>query len=37
MDTLLILQLVILLFSVVIHEVSHGVVALLQGDTTAKY
>lgn len=28
---------VILLFSVIIHEVSHGVSALWQGDTTAKY
>lgn len=37
MDESLILQLAILLFSVVIHEVSHGVIALLQGDNTAKY
>lgn len=28
---------VILLYSVIIHEVSHGVSALWQGDTTAKY
>ena len=28
---------VILLYSVIIHEVSHGVVALWLGDTTAKY
>lgn len=33
---LLIFQLSVLLMSVVIHEVSHGVVALLQGDPTAK-
>ncbi len=33
---LLIFQLAILLMSVVIHEVSHGVVALWQGDPTAK-
>lgn len=29
--------LVILIFSVVIHEVSHGYVALMYGDPTAKY
>ena len=34
--TLLIFQLAVLLMSVVIHEVSHGVVALWQGDPTAK-
>ena len=33
---LLIFQLVVLLMSVVIHEVSHGIVALWQGDPTAK-
>ena len=33
---LLIFQLAVLLMSVVIHEVSHGVVALWQGDPTAK-
>lgn len=35
--TLLIFQLAILLMSVVIHEVSHGIVALWQGDPTAKF
>jgi len=34
---LLIFQLAVLLGSVVIHEVSHGVVALWQGDPTAKF
>lgn len=29
--------LIVLLFSVVIHEVSHGYVALMNGDPTAKY
>ncbi len=33
---LLIFQLAVLLMSVVIHEVSHGIVALWQGDPTAK-
>ncbi len=33
---ILIFQLSILLMSVVIHEVSHGIVALWQGDPTAK-
>ncbi len=28
---------IILLYSVIIHEVSHGISALWQGDTTAKY
>lgn len=28
---------IILLYSVIIHEVSHGISALLQGDATAKY
>jgi len=38
MDTILIFifQLVILLFSVMIHEVSHGLMALRLGDETAK-
>ena len=34
---LLIFQLAALLMSVVIHEVSHGIVALWQGDPTAKF
>jgi len=34
--TLLIFQLAVLLFSVMIHEVSHGAVALKLGDPTAK-
>ena len=33
----LIFQIVILIMSVVIHEVSHGYAALMLGDTTAKY
>jgi len=33
---ILILQLAVLLMSIVIHEVSHGIVALWQGDPTAK-
>jgi len=33
----IIFQLIILLFSAIIHEVAHGYAALLQGDTTAKY
>ncbi len=32
-----IFSIVILIFSVVIHEVSHGYAAYLQGDNTAKY
>jgi Zn-dependent protease len=37
MDTTLILfQIIILIFAVIVHEVSHGVVALSLGDTTAK-
>jgi Zn-dependent protease len=36
MEIILIFQLIILLFSVIIHEVSHGLVALGLGDTTAK-
>lgn len=34
--TLLVFQLLILLFSVVIHEVAHGATALALGDTTAR-
>lgn len=34
---LIIFYIVILLYSVIIHEVSHGVVALWLGDPTAKY
>lgn len=37
MDISFIFQIAILIFSVVIHEVSHGYAALLQGDVTAKY
>jgi Zn-dependent protease len=37
MDISFIFQIAILVFSVVIHEVSHGYAALLQGDVTAKY
>jgi len=33
---ILIFQLVVLLFSVMIHEISHGAMALQLGDTTAK-
>lgn len=33
---ILLFQLVVLLFSVVIHEVSHGATALVLGDTTAR-
>lgn len=33
----LIFQLLILLFSAIVHEVAHGYAALFQGDTTAKY
>jgi Zn-dependent protease len=38
MNTIIILifQLIVLLFSVMIHEISHGVVALSLGDDTAK-
>ena len=32
-----IIQLIILFFSIIVHEVSHGYVALLKGDPTAKY
>lgn len=34
---LLIFQLSVLLMSVIVHEVSHGIVALWQGDPTAKF
>lgn len=34
---LLIFELIILVFSVIIHEVSHGYMALFLGDPTAKY
>lgn len=37
MDISFIFQILILIFSVVIHEVSHGYAALMQGDVTAKY
>lgn len=33
---ILIFQLIVLLFSVIIHEISHGFVAYMLGDTTAK-
>jgi Zn-dependent protease len=33
----IVFQLVILLFSAIVHEVSHGYAALFQGDSTAKY
>lgn len=36
MITLTIFSLIILLFSVIIHEIAHGSVALFLGDTTAK-
>ncbi len=34
--TLIIFQIIILIFAVIIHEVSHGVIALALGDPTAK-
>ncbi len=34
---LIIFYLVTLIYSVIIHEISHGVVALWLGDLTAKY
>jgi Zn-dependent protease len=37
MDFQFVFSLIVLLFSVVIHEVSHGYAALLQGDRTAEY
>jgi Zn-dependent protease len=33
----IVFQLIILLFSAIVHEVAHGYAALFQGDTTAKY
>lgn len=36
MLTLVFFQVIVLLFSVMVHEVSHGLVALKLGDTTAK-
>lgn len=33
----IILSIVVLIFSVVVHEVSHGLAAFLMGDPTAKY
>jgi Zn-dependent protease len=33
---IIVIQIVILLFSVIVHEVAHGYVALLNGDPTAK-
>src|SRR3989338_4079103 len=33
---IILFQIIVLFFSVVIHEVSHGVVALMLGDKTAK-
>ena len=37
MDINFIFSIIILIFSAVIHEVSHGYVAYMQGDNTAKY
>jgi Zn-dependent protease len=37
MDASFIFSLIILLFSVIIHEVAHGYAALMQGDRTAEY
>jgi Zn-dependent protease len=37
MDTAVIFQIIILIFSVIIHEVSHGAMALAFGDHTAEY
>ena len=33
----IVFQLIILLFSAIVHEVAHGYAALFQGDPTAKY
>ena len=33
----IIFSLIVLLFSIIIHEVAHGYAALFQGDSTAKY
>jgi Zn-dependent protease len=37
MDLQFIFSLIILLFSVIIHEISHGYAALIMGDKTAEY
>ncbi len=37
MDTSVIFQIIILIFSVIIHEISHGFIALCFGDKTAQY
>jgi Zn-dependent protease len=37
MDTIIVFQIIILILSVVIHEVAHGYAALWMGDVTAKY
>ncbi|MFA5934415.1 MAG: site-2 protease family protein [Candidatus Paceibacterota bacterium] len=37
MDSNIIFQIIILIFSVIIHEVSHGAMALAFGDRTAQY
>jgi len=37
MDIITIFSIIILILSVVIHEISHGYAALFLGDTTAKY
>ena len=37
MDILFIFQLIILIYSIVIHEYAHGFVAYKLGDPTAKY
>lgn len=37
MDVAFIFSIIVLIFSVIIHEVSHGYAAYLQGDNTAKY
>jgi Zn-dependent protease len=37
MDTLIIFHLLVLILSIIIHEVSHGYAALALGDPTAKY
>jgi len=37
MDTSIIFQILILIFSVIIHEISHGYMALFWGDKTAQY
>lgn len=37
MDVTFIFSIAVLIFSVIVHEVSHGYAAYLQGDNTAKY